>query len=122
VPGLVRSDETTAEVHPVARPRVRPPTDVRGDRDGDHRGQTSLRFPRFASPAIGTGLGKSFGAKAALARLDLMVPVRRRIGPLQKGSLMLTDFLRRLSGRLFSVAVVTARRATQIFQNSTPGL
>ena len=35
---------------------------------------------------------------------------------------MLTDLLRRLSGRLFSVAVVTARHATQIFQNWTPGL
>jgi hypothetical protein len=35
---------------------------------------------------------------------------------------MLTDFLRRLSGRLFNVPVVTARRAMQILQNSTPGL
>ena len=35
---------------------------------------------------------------------------------------MLTDFLRRLSGRFFGVAVVIARRATQIFENWTPGL
>ena len=38
VPGLVRSDESASEVHPVARPESRPPTDVRGDRDGEHRG------------------------------------------------------------------------------------
>ena len=40
----------------------------------------------------------------------------------RKGSLVLSDFLRRLTGSLFSLAVVTARRATQIFQNSAPGL
>jgi DNA-directed RNA polymerase subunit K/omega len=35
---------------------------------------------------------------------------------------MLSYFLRRLSGSLFSLAVVTAWRATQLFQNSAPGL
>lgn len=35
---------------------------------------------------------------------------------------MLSDFLRRLSGSLFSLAVVIARRATQLLQNSAPGL
>ena len=99
MPGLVRSDETTAEIHPVARP------------ESDRRpmcvatvtatiGVRRPRFPRFASPAIETGLGKSFGVKAALARLDPMVPCAVESGPLQTGSLMLTDFLRRLSGRL----------------------
>jgi hypothetical protein len=67
-------------------------------------------------------LAKSFGANAALAGVDLLVPCVVESGPLQKGSLMLSDFLRRLSGSLFSLAVVTARRATQIFQNSAPGL
>jgi len=33
---------------------------------------------------------------------------------------LVSDFLRRLSGRLFSVAVVIATHAAQIFQNSTP--
>ena len=47
---------------------------------------TSLRFPRFASPAIEAGgFGKSFGAKAALARLDdLMVLCAVESGPSRK--------------------------------------
>jgi hypothetical protein len=50
----------------------RPPIDVRGDRDGDHRGHDVLPFPRLASRAIETGgVGKPFGPKAALAGVDL---------------------------------------------------
>ena len=46
---------------------------------------TSLGFPRFASPAIETaGFGKSFGAKAALAGLDLMVLCAVESGPSRK--------------------------------------
>jgi hypothetical protein len=95
---------------------------VRGDRDRDHRGHDVLPFPRLASAIETEGFAKSFGAKAALAGVDFLVPCVVEAGPLQKGSLMLSDFVRRLSGRLFSLAVVTARRATQIFQNSAPGL
>jgi hypothetical protein len=74
-------------------------------------------------PAGGTGgFGKCFDAKAALAGVGFMVPRAVESGPFQKGSLMFSDFLRRLSGRLFSVAVVIARHAAQIFQNSTPSL
>jgi hypothetical protein len=83
VPGLVRSDETPAEVHPFARPESRPPTDVRGDRDGDHRGRD---VPPLSSVRIAghrdRRLGKSFGSKAALARPDdLMVLCAVESGP-----------------------------------------
>jgi hypothetical protein len=69
----------------VARAEFRPPTDVRGDRCDDHRGHDVLPFPRLASQAIQTaGFGKSFGAKPALAGVDLMVPRAVDWGPSRK--------------------------------------
>ncbi len=55
---LVRWDEIAAEHHPVAVPAFRPRTDVRGDRDGHHRGRAALlagvdhtaRAPSHARP------------------------------------------------------------------------
>jgi hypothetical protein len=59
---------------------------------------------------------------AAIVTATIVVMTSPRLAHFRNGSLMLSDFLRRLSGSLFSLAVVTARRATQILQNSAPGL
>ena len=120
---LVRSDETPAEHHPVTRPEFRPPTDVRGDRCDDHRNHDVLPFPRLASHAIQTGgFGKVLRREGGARRHRPHSLACRRLGPIQKGFLMLSNVRRRLSGRLFRVAVVIARHATQSFQNWTPSL
>ena len=59
---------------------------------------------------------------AAIVTATIVVMTSSLPAHFRKGSLMLSDFLRRLGGSLFSLAVVIVRRATQLLQNSAPGL
>ena len=70
-----------------------------------------MRHPRnlILSPGSGSD-GRPMCASLVTATIVVMIPMR------------ISGFLRGLSARLFSVAVVAARHAAEIFRNFAPGL
>jgi len=121
VPGLVRSDETPAEHHPVVGRVFRPPPDVRDTRDGEDRGRhlSPLLILAVAGHEVRVSASPLARGRRSRAPISCSRAPWKRAHYRRSQHMLSSDFRRGLRVRLITAMRFLARHARH-FENFTP--